>query len=273
MFKVGHPHTCRAASTSAGHGDYNHGMTQPPVSDEIAAALARFYFNGGGPSHSKLTTAFTSGGYLDAAPYDPYSSTQQVNKETRVIRAIKAATRRPSGARALIEGLLVDLRVGGFISHGDRQDYLKAAQRAFSRNGWLLSDDGYLSPTGLIDLSTGGRAALDEQIGRLRRGTDDAGQLLGSAKDLLESVAKYILEELDITLPGKPSFSHIWHIARERLGILPQQVSPDIPGANNIREVLQSSWKIAEQITNYVRFRVRVTAVHYQPVSRLRWHS
>jgi hypothetical protein len=223
-------------------------MAQPPVSSEIAAALARFYFNGSGPSHSKLSTAFAAGGYSDVAPYDPMSKTQQANKETRVLSVVKAATRHPAGARALIDGLLVDLRVTGTFGREQNSDLVKAAQRAFAQCGWSLADDGYISPLGEINLSTGGREALDEQIARLRKAVDDPGQLLGSAKDLLESVAKFVLEELDIQLPGKPGFNQLWHFARERLGILPQQVSANIPGYTHIREVLQCAWKIAEQV-------------------------
>jgi hypothetical protein len=223
-------------------------VPQPPVSDEIAAALARFYFGGAGPSHSKLSTAFTAGGYADAAPYDR-GNVSSPNKETRVLQTIRAAVRRPDGARRLIDGLLVDLRVDGYFNGAEeRRDTVRAAQRAFARSGWTLTDAGHLTPAGSIDLTTGGRDALDEQVSRLRRATDDPGQLLGSAKDLLEAVAKFVLEEVGIPLTGNPSFSHLWHIARERLGILPEQVAADAPGARHIKTVLQSSWKIAEQV-------------------------
>lgn len=222
-------------------------MPQPPVSDEIAASLARFYHGGAGPSHSKLTSAFTLGGYADAAPYDPRTSSP--NKETRVLTTVRAAMRRPGGARRLIDALLVDLRVVGFFDGvPEHRGNVLAVQRAFLRRGWMLDDDGHLSPVGMIDLATGGREALEEQLERLRRGTDDPGQLLGSAKDLLEAVAKFVLEEVGMPVAGNPSFNHLWHIARERLGILPEQVAADTPGAKHIKAVLQSSWKIAEQV-------------------------
>lgn len=88
---------------------------------------------------------------------------------------------------------------------------------------------------------------MDERIDRLRRSTEDPGQLLGSAKDLLEAVAKFVLEEVNMPLPGSADFNQLWYLARERLGILPQQVDANLPGADAIRAILQSSWKIAEQ--------------------------
>jgi Abortive infection C-terminus len=101
---------------------------------------------------------------------------------------------------------------------------------------------------GAIDLSTGGREALDEQLDRLRRASDDPGQLLGSAKDLLETVAKFVIEEFGVAAPKNANFDHLWYLARERLYLLPEQVNPSLAGANNIRAILQSSWKIAEQV-------------------------
>jgi Abortive infection C-terminus len=111
-----------------------------------------------------------------------------------------------------------------------------------------LTDDGLLTPIGTIDLSTGGRDTLDEQITRLRRGTDDPGALLGSAKDLLESTAKFVLEGVGMPADNKAKFDAIWHIARDRLNVLPQQVDTTLPGAAEIRTILQSSWRIAEQV-------------------------
>jgi hypothetical protein len=228
-------------------------MPQPPVSDEIAAALAGFFFAGAGPSHSKIGSVFIGAGYGQADPYSP--QTQQPNKETRVRTVLQAAMRRPERARDLVNSLLVQLRVSGCFdparSNYD-QERVRAAQRAFSRAGWALSDDGILSAAGAIDLTTGGREALEEQLDRLRRAADDPGQLLGSAKDLLEAVAKFVLEGFGVEIPKKADFNYLWYLARERLGILPEQVDPALPGAKNIKSILQSSWSIAEQ-TNMLR--------------------
>jgi hypothetical protein len=223
------------------------------VSDEAAAALGRFFFGGIGPSHSIIGNVFVAAGYREDDPYDP--TTQTPNKETRVRTVVLAACRRSDRARELMDGLLTQLRVHGSFDSArtvHNAEAVRVAQRAFHRIGWSLSDDGVLSPEGPIDLSTGGREALDEQLDRLRRSADDPGQLLGTAKDLLEAVAKFVLEEFEVPLPGSPDFDHLWHLARDRLGILPQQVNADLPGGKQIRTILQSSWMIAQQ-TNELR--------------------
>ncbi|SRR6266568_7695692 len=224
-------------------------MPQAPVSDEIAAALARFFLGGAGPSHSKIGNTFAEAGYRADDPYSPQAG--QPNKEIRVRTVVMAARRRPDRARALVDALLVQMRVSGCFDpdHGQYdQRNVRTAQRAFARDGWALTDDGVLSPAGAIDLATGGRQALDDHLDRLRRGCGDPGQLLGSAKDLLESVAKFVLEEFGMEVPRNTGFDHLWYLARERLRLLPEQVDQTLPAARNIQAIMQSSWKIAEQV-------------------------
>jgi hypothetical protein len=224
-------------------------MTSPPVSQEIAGAFASYFFGGTGPSHSKLTTAFLQGGYGDACPYNVADGTP--NKEIRVQRTIMAAVRKPDRARGLVEALLVQLRIAGSFD-SERTDFdrnaFRTLRKAFARQGWSLSDDGELSPISGLDLTTGGRESLDEQLTRIRKATDDPGALLGASKDLLEAVAKFVLEEVGMAQPKSAKFPQLWHLSRERLGILPQQVDTTIPGADAIRHILQSAWTIADQV-------------------------
>jgi hypothetical protein len=200
-----------------------------PVSDEVAGALGRFFYRGIGPSHSDLSGVFLRAGFGDVDPYD--AATQTPSKEVRVQTVIRAAVKRPARSRELVEGLLTMLRLRGSFSQGtvnhDPQT-VATAQRAFRRAGWALADDGMITVIGHIDVTTGGREALDEQLERLRRATDDPAQLLGSAKDLLEAVAKFVLEELGF--PADGDFPRLWYLARDRLNIHPNQVAGDGPG-------------------------------------------
>jgi|ERR1017187_93293 hypothetical protein len=224
-------------------------MGQVPVSDEIAVALARFFYGGAGPSHPAISGVATAAGYGDADPYSP--ATQTPNKQIRVHTVLTAAIRRPQHARSLVDAILVQLRVYGCFDQ-ERETYdeaaVRIAQQAFRRAGWTLTDDGVLRVSGAIDLATGGRDALDEQVERLRRAADDPGQLLGSAKDLLEAVAKFVLEEVGFPAPASADFNHLWHLARDRLGLLPSQVDTSLAGSTNIKAILQSSWNIADEV-------------------------
>ncbi|AEF43138.1 abortive infection family protein [Hoyosella subflava] len=222
-------------------------MTRPPISDDIAATVARFYSGGTGPTHTKLSAAFRRSGYIDSDPYD--SETRTPSKEVRVSTVLGAATRRPAKARELVDALLRDLRADGFFDDGlIPRDVLTRAQSAFQKQGWKLSDEGELQNAAPVDLDTGGRPALDEQLHRLQQADGDPALALGSAKDLLEAIAKFVLHELNWPINEKTDFPQLWYFARERLNILPQQVAGNTPGANNIKAILQSAWKIAEQV-------------------------
>jgi len=222
-------------------------MPGPPVSDEIAGALGLFFHGGSGPSHSTLSGVFTRAGYGDVDNYRP-DDIGAPNKEARVQIVVRAATRRPDRARELVDGLLAALRVGGVFDRPDdsSRKSIVAAKSAFRRAGWSLADDGTLLSGGSIDLDTGGRDALDEQLKRLRRAVDDPGQSLGSAKDLLEAIAKFVLEELGCPCPA--DFNQLWYLARDRLGVHPKQVIGDTAGAEQVRKILGASWTIAEQV-------------------------
>lgn len=70
----------------------------------------------------------------------------------------------------------------------------------------------------------------------------------GTAKDLLKAVAKFALEETGIEVPASMKFDALWHISRERLGMLPDRVDKSLPGHEAIREIHQSSWSIARNV-------------------------
>jgi hypothetical protein len=220
--------------------------TSLPTTGDIAGAVARFFHAGNGPSHTEISRVLLENGFFDGYEYKP--GVQGPNKEDRVLRAFKAARGQPARARQFVDGMLRLLRLGGLVGSGATGADVDRLRVALGATGWYLSDDGHLRAFAGVDIDTGGRAALDEQLNRLRSSTADPGLLIGTAKDLLESVAKFVLEELGYSTTNKMDFGPVWHIARERLGVLPQQVDPNVPGADQIRAIHQSTWQIAEQV-------------------------
>lgn len=220
-----------------------------PISDDIGAAFAAFFRGGEGPRHSTISSALTAAGLNDDYVYQEQSGGP--NKEQRVLRAFRHAEREGNGRR-LVEGLLSSLRHESLVGHPEssRSEDERRLRLALGRSGWLLSDDGQLRAFAGADLETGGRVALDENLERLRSSTSDPALLLGTAKDLLEAVAKFVLEETGVGVPTNASFDGIWHIARERLGVLPDRVDKSLPGFEAIRAIHQSSWTIAKNVND-----------------------
>ncbi|MCE1179876.1 MAG: abortive infection family protein [Micrococcales bacterium] len=212
----------------------------------MIAALAMFFHSGTGPSHTAISRALTGTGYGDDYTYNP--NVVGPNKEQRVLQGLTLAKRQPARARDLVDAILSTLRTAGLIGSGATSPDVDRLTRALASAGWYLDGDGHVHPFGQIDLDTGGRAALDEQVDRLRRSTADPALLIGTAKDLLESVSKFVLEELGMPVHDKMDYNQLWHLARERLGVLPQQVDTNLSGADAIRAIHQSTWNIADQV-------------------------
>ena len=173
---------------------------------------------------------------------------------------MSAAVRDPHRARDLVDGLLAEYRVYGFfLSDADeveerrRRSNLRAARAAFARIDWELTEDGEIRPAGVESLSAvQGRPAIEDQLSRLRRASDDPALLLGTAKEMLESTAKYVLEEFSVPYSPNTHFDELWFHARDRLGLHPKDVDVTKPGGPQLREILQASWSIA-RMTNELR--------------------
>lgn len=210
-----------------------------PLNDEVAAALGQFFFKGDGPSHSALTQVFLGSGLSDHDPYDLV--TQLPNKQQRVLAVCRAASKKQNNARNLTERLLNALRLhGSFGSAEDRQRVIDL-RAALTHAGWGLTKDGRLKQFGRIDLETGGRAALDEQLERLRRNVDDPAAVLGGAKELIEAIAKFVLEEGGLPLDSRTPFPGLIEVSFERLGLLPAVVNDSVEGAKQIRDIYRSA--------------------------------
>ena len=225
------------------------------MNQDVAATLGAFVAGGTGPFHTVLTEVFTRAGYGSVAPYNSSDPDQQPNKEKRVRRTVIAAIRKPERSRDLVEGILSEYRSFGFFED-DSADVIKKrrlAKGAFARIGWELTEQGEIRPVGVTDVGiAANRPAIEDQLDRLRRSGDDPALMLGTAKEMLESTAKYVCEGFSVPYSKKTSFNELWHHARERIGLLPDHVNSNEAGGKELRAILQSSWTIA-RMTNELR--------------------
>lgn len=221
-----------------------------PISHDVAAAFARFFHRGVGPSHNQIRRVLITAGYDDGYEYSDRIGGP--TKESRIHQAFNLAQRQQGTARRFVEGLLSILRVEGVIGNAepDQSENERKLRLALGRDGWYLSDNGDLSRFGGADLETGGREALEQHLNRLRKAAGDPALLLGSSKEVLESVAKIVLVEFgyERVAVRKMKFGQLMHLSRERLGILPQSVDPNVEGHAHIRKLYQSIWSIIDEI-------------------------
>lgn len=232
----------------------------PDITMEVGGALGQFFHGGTGPSHANLDSAFARAGCADADPAPPEvreaarrGRGQSTNKEQRVNTVFAAAVRR-GRARELTEVILEKLRLRGVDFSMDDAG-VGPLRSALRRCGFVLTGDGYVEVANLADFeSYQDRPALEAQLARLRRAEDDPALMLGTAKEMLESAAKYVLDELLGDVPDNADFGNLLYLAREQLGIRPEDIASKEPESVAIKKIMGAAWTIAEQ-SNHLRNR------------------
>lgn len=214
------------------------------MNSETGGALAQFFFGGRGPSHAKISGAIRLAGLgsFDDYKYEP--GKQGPNKQQRVIEICRVAEKQPDNAKKLVDALLNALRLDGAFRDDDNTDEITNLRSAFAHLGWSLTEEGRLDRVGSIDLETGGRAALDEQVARLRRNIGDPAAALGFAKELLEAVSKFVLEEAQRPPNPKLPFTGLVQQTFEVLGF-ERPVPSSVSGASHVRYLYSNARKVA----------------------------
>lgn len=215
-------------------------------SSDVHGLLGQFFYGGAGPSHATLTNAFATIGFTNDDPYQSHGDAS-LNKQKRVLAAFRFAERK-GAVRKLVDELLKTLRLHATFEETDLEttNLVKRLAATLRRDGWELTDAGHLNPLGHINLETGGRQALEDQLDRLRRNVDDPALQIGTAKELLEAVAKFVLEGVGMTTGvDKLDFQPLMHLAIERLDLKPVSTDVSMPGGKAVRTVRQAAQQIA----------------------------
>ena len=144
-----------------------------------------------------------------------------------------------------MEGILSESRAHSLFDEDsdDAKRNHRLAKAGFARVSWELSEAGEARLLSISNVNIVAELpAIEDQLDRLRRAIADPALMLGTAKEILESTAKSVCEAFTVPYQENASFSELWYLARDRLGLLPQQV--DL--SKELRVILQSSWSIAE---------------------------
>ncbi len=88
---------------------------------------------------------------------------------------------------------------------------------------------------------------LQRQLERLKRAIDDdPGLAIGTAKEIVETVCKTILEERGLPYKESSDVISLVKEARKALGLIPEDVLDPAKGAEIIRRILSSLGSIAQ---------------------------
>lgn len=209
-------------------------MSNMPVTDTIAHALMQLVDDSNNtgsyrePSHADIEFHVNLAGL---AQYDPKQQGQLIGKAKRV-RAVLYSSMDSNQAAAsrFATGLLAKVRAcGGFREASPNfvgREAIENAKAAFEMEGFVLADDGSLSPKVLtslrgIELTD----ALAAYARRAQKGADDAALIAGTGKDLIEATAAHVLE----TLQGHYTAGSNFHALLGMAFIALELAVPEIP--------------------------------------------
>ncbi len=213
----------------------------------LAVAIGEFWHGGAGPTHDSLTKIFDIYGIY--CPNDGIT-----NKKDRVIAAIRLADAEV--LPEVIEDLFSLLSADGVFDPSS--EWFAGAARISALNKALVAYRIEVSKDGELmqrrDMPFGHDRLRDvpaarQHIERMENAarSQDTPAKIGSSKELLESICKFVLSELGVTEPDK--FPGLVDVTLSSLGLhakgLNGQPSPE---AQSLRAVLGGLEKIATGI-------------------------
>lgn len=222
-------------------------MQRVEVDDYLVGVILEFFYNGAGPSRSQVSRALESAGLGDNRAYDPTGA--GVSKQERIREAFRASGRDRGRTDSLLRAILTQLSLDGSLDDAASPTVQKL-KASLIKQGWTLASDGTLEKDGPLHFDVMDRAALGEQLKRLSKATEDPALLLGTAKELIESIYKFVLEEVGISVPTKANFQYLQHLALERLDLPPEKVNANLPGGKVLRQIYQNAQKQAVLIND-----------------------
>lgn len=202
-------------------------MTRLPLNDEILIAISRMVDDSQvekrEPSHSQIEDQFRRSGLLGA---DPHQKDQKpIGKAKRVREVLSwAIENNLEAGEKLVYFLLTLVKgLGGFRDTCPNfigKETITNLQSVFKDQGYTLSIDGTISQVILEDLSgIEAITALQSYALRAKKGVEDAALLSGTSKDLMEAVAKYIIQAKRGFYPTQGDFPTLLGQAFMELGL------------------------------------------------------
>lgn len=136
----------------------------------------------------------------------------------------------------------------------DPSDLIERLRRLFARDGYTLDREGRISGGPSIVLKhehlgdLRNARVISEHLDRIDHAVvrDDPAQAIGSAKELVESTAKVVLRERNVSFSNNDDLPKLARMAEEALQIHPSQAGPD--SSQSIRKILGAALTITSGI-------------------------
>lgn len=138
------------------------------------------------------------------------------------------------------------LRVFEKTAHGIGEQYTKEAFASLLRDGYRINENGSIvgGPTAVLReeslANLGDPAAIRDHLDRISRAIEggDPAQAVGSAKELIESTTKVVLQELGQPVDPKDDVPQLVSKAQRALGVHPSSVSSGPDTSDAVKKIL-----------------------------------
>jgi hypothetical protein len=212
-------------------------VTPDSARSGLARALGDFWYWGSGPTHADIDRVFDSLELLDSL--DPGG------KRERVEQAVLNS--EPDQLPRLLFELVELLDEQGFLVESEENPKrLALLRRRLAPYGIGFDESGVTTASlGVETSQLLDAAALRDHVNRIHRAVDDGDSqlVLGSAKELLESTAKFVLHERGIEAPAK--FPALMSEALSSIGLHAKAIDGDDQLAAATRRILGALNQIA----------------------------
>ena len=128
----------------------------------------------------------------------------------------------------------------------------KPFPNSLRRDGYAVDEEtGQITPVGPPFApeslkNVGDASAVRQQLGRIQRAIlDDPALAIGSAKELIESTAKVVLEERGLPVADRADLPALVRDAQQALGLHPSAAIPGPDGSDTVKKILGSVSGIA----------------------------
>lgn len=198
----------------------------------------------------KIDHAFRDEGFTPVADLDYEDSSERRRTTQSFLAAIDWTDRKqcPRVVR-VFERLLISLAPAKGLC--PKPDTWSMFTIFMKEDGWEVHESGRVSSLSLGEQFThlntsvlNGPSAIHEQLERLRRSQDDPAAVIGGAKELIESTAKTVLNQLGIDFSSNEKIPHLVKKVQLALGLDPTGVS-GIDGEASTKRILGGASNVA----------------------------
>lgn len=225
-------------------------MSSELISGSTRLAFREYFV---GTTLSVIGDAFRAAGIKCASDFDPDLSGERRSLVEQYYHTLDFS-RWDDVRRVLVvyEHVLDELEVGADATDHFRSEYakqeLEKLLRALRRDGIKWNDGRLIAPSHMITIANVHDAIagldapeLNRQVARLRDSVnDDPGLAVGTAKEMLETTCKTILEDTGVRVDPSWDATELLKQTRKILSLLPEDVPAAAKGAETIKRVLSN---------------------------------